>query len=89
MLQSLKQAGKINDEQFQELSAIRTQLDASGVGPDENVDLVQFCSQQLQEAQANDAEPAVTAIVQRQLDWLRKCALIQSTPGTAVLDSVA
>jgi hypothetical protein len=89
MLQSLKQAGTITDDQFQELSAIRTQLDANGIAPDEEVDLVQFCTKQLQEAQDNDAKPATVATAQRQLDWLRKCALIQSTPGTATLDSLA
>ncbi len=47
MLQSLHTSGVITDQQYQDLSTLRAELDARGIEPDEKTDLVQFCEKRL------------------------------------------
>jgi hypothetical protein len=96
MLQKLHQAGSISDQQYQSLSQIRTDLDASGVPPDEEVDLLKFYGQKLSAAPNTAAfTPAKTAsspsgspqplsTVQQRLDWLRKVSTIQNDPAAGI-----
>jgi len=88
MIQSLRQAGAVTEEQFQELSSIRIDLDLQGVDPDESLDLLEFYTDQLQDAQDDQAAPLISTI-ERRLDWLRKAAMIQSGPEAPELDSLA
>lgn len=90
MLQSLRTAGAITEEQFQDLSAIRTELDLQGFDPDENLDLVRFYTEKLEDAcQADGEVPVGAAAVERRLEWLQKFAMMQSVPETAGVDWMA
>ena len=96
MLTKLHQSGTISDQQYQNLSQIRTDLDQSGVQPDEDVNLVKFYSQKLSQTQKSAASPTTGAAGQPQslnttqarLDWLRKVSTIQSDPASGI-DSMA
>jgi hypothetical protein len=91
MLQKLHQSGTISDKQYQDLSQIRSDLDTSGVQPDDDVDLVKFYSQKLNTAQAlatqtktgasAAGQPQALGTMQQRLDWLRKVSTIQSDPA--------
>ena len=96
MLQKLHQSGTMSDQQYQSLSQIRTDLDASGVQPDQEVDLVKFYSQKVNAA-PNAAAAAQTqtgsspagqsqspSAIQQRLEWLRKVSTIQSDPTTGI-----
>jgi tryptophan 2,3-dioxygenase len=96
MLQKLRQSGAISDQQYQNLSQIRTDLDASGVQPDQEVDLVKFYSQKVNAA-PNAAAAAQTqtgsspagssqtlSTAQQRLDWLRKVSTIQNDPNAGI-----
>ncbi len=96
MLQKLHQSCTISDPQYQNLSQIRTDLDASGIQPDEEVDLVKFYSQKLNKAQGAAAAaqtkssplPAAQSqslsTIQQRLDWLQKVSTIQSDPAAGI-----
>jgi len=79
-------------------------LDSAGVLPEQNVNLLDFCSGKIQTAQqqikANQASPTPdpaaqqtlqqsAGAMQRRLDWLEKLAVVHSTPGTLGLDATA
>jgi len=96
MLQKLHQSGTISGQQYQDLSQIRTDLDASGVQPDEEVDLVKFYSQKLNKAQGAAAAAQTKSsslpagqsqsltTMQQRLEWLRKVSTIQSDPAAGI-----
>ena len=96
MLQKLRQSGTISDQQYQNLSQIRTDLDSSGIQPDQEVDLVKFYSQKLNMAQGaavaaqtkTGSLPAgqsqSLSTMQQRLDWLRKVSTIQSDPAAGI-----
>jgi hypothetical protein len=88
MLQSLRKTNAISDSQFQELSAVRTEMEAQGVKPDEKVDLIQFCTKQLKSARENGSNSTETATKERQLQWMQKAAQLQSTPAPKGLNSL-
>jgi hypothetical protein len=97
MLTKLHQSGTISDQQYQNLSQIRTDLDSSGVQPDEEVDLVKFYSQKVSQTQKSAAaspttgaagQPQSLNTTQARLDWLRKVSTIQSDPAPGI-DSMA
>lgn len=89
MLQSLHTSGVITDQQYQDLSTLRAELDAQGIEPDEKTDLVQFCEKRLEDARDSNAESSLISTMERRLESLRKFALIQSTPELASLNSYA
>jgi hypothetical protein len=96
MLQKLHQSGTISDQQYQNLSQIRTELDASGVQSDQEVDLVKFYSQKLNAAQntaaatqaktgsSSNGSPPTMSTNQQRLDWLRKVSTIQNDPAAGI-----
>jgi hypothetical protein len=96
MLQKLHQSGTISDQQYQNLSQIRTELDANGVQPDDEVDLVKFYSQKLNAAQntaaatqpttgsSSSVSPPSMSTIQQRLDWLRKVSTIQNDPAAGI-----
>ena len=97
MLQKLHQSGTISDQQYQNLSQIRTDLDSSGVQPDEEVDLVKYYSQKLNQTPKSAAASTTTGAAgqpqslnttQSRLDWLRKVSTIQNDPASGI-DSLA
>jgi hypothetical protein len=95
MLQKLHQSNTISDRQYQDLSQIRTDLDASGVQPDDEVDLVKFYSQKLNKAQGAAAAQTKTgslpagqsqslSAIQQRLGWLQKVSTIQNDPAEGI-----
>ena len=81
LIQQMSEKGAISQQDMQQLSSIRVDLENAGVNPDDSVNLVQFYQQQLAKAQtaaaqsANPAaaQPAINALVGR-LNWLQKFA---------------
>ena len=99
MIQSLHQAGAVSDQQLQELSLIRIDLDLEGLDPDESLDLLDFFADKLKDlaqvmddyqsdAFSTDGPPPIGP-VQHRLEWLQKFALLQSAPDTFGLDALA
>ncbi len=95
MLMKLHDAGAISDQEFQELSSIRTELESQGVAADQTVNLVQLYSDQLRKVQQQMGDQPDAASQQklapatRKLDWLQKFALIHSNPEAAGIDLAA
>lgn len=95
MITKLHDAGSISDQEFQELSSIRTELESQGVASDQTVNLVQLYGDQVHKAQqaAGDRLDAASqqklAPATRKLDWLQKFALIHSNPDAAGVDLAA
>ena len=95
IVQQMSQRGAISQQDAQELSSIRVDLENAGVNPDQSVNLVQFYQQQLAKAQAasaqssNPAAPsaAVNALVAR-LNWVQKLAAM-SQSGASGVNTVA
>lgn len=99
MIQKLYEAGAVTDQELQELSLVRVDLDLEGVDPDESLDLVEFYFDKLRELQAGLEDlggsddstsvdrSALAASVRRRLDWLAKAAMIQSGPDAIHLDA--
>lgn len=93
MLQQLASAGVLSQEEYQELAAVRVDLDTAGVGPDEPIDLVSFYRQLIGklERRLDDAEQpqAIRQQIQnlrRRLDWMEKFAVVQANPDAAGID---
>ena len=92
MLTELRDAGAISDEDFQELSQIRIDLDRDGVDSDDSIDLVAYHTRKLQEAEkAAPGETGGTSAenLGRRLAWLQKLATAQSSPDEVGLDLAA
>jgi hypothetical protein len=98
MIQELRDAGQLTDQQFQELSQIRVELDSARVEPDEAVDLVDFCLEQLRQLREtmedrggvlSAGERSRLAAIGRRLEWMEKLAAIQSTGDDAGMDALA
>jgi hypothetical protein len=95
MITKLHDAGAISDQDFQELSTIRTELESQGIEPDQSVNLVELYGDRVRKAEQQSADQLDVASQQklapamRKLDWLQKFALIHSNPDAAGLDIAA
>jgi hypothetical protein len=95
MLAKLHDAGAITDDEFKELSTIRTDLESRGVPSDQSVNLVQLYGDQLKKAQREMGDKPDPALLEKlapamhKLDWLQKFALIHSNPDAAGIDMAA
>jgi len=100
MIQELYSVGALSDAEFQDLALIRLDLDLDGLDPYESIDLVEVYSDKLEglKRQLADSEGSIAelcgersspSVVQRQLVWLQKAAMIHSDPDTAGLDTLA
>ena len=99
MIRNLHEAGTLSDQEFQDLSLIRVDLDLQGVDPDETLNLVDFYLDKLREVHRSLDDPASAGgsagqlpqavSVQRRLAWLEKFAAIQAGPDPAGLDALA
>ena len=97
MLGELRQTGLLDEGDLFQLGQILVDLDTEGVEADEDVDLVERYTDQLDKLQdrledlGSDEEafagvaPALAA-VQKRLDWLTKFALVHSAPEAATVD---
>ncbi len=93
MIQKLYKAGALSEKDFQELSALRGDLEKAGMDPDESVNLLEFCSDKLSQAQRNLGTTLDEAGSQQRLapdmhrlDWMQKFAMIQANPDAVGLD---
>ena len=93
MIQQLHQAGAISEKDFQELSAVRADLEKAGIEGDEAVNLLEFYTNKVsQTAKSSDGVNPAPSDVQLQgsdskrLDWMKKFAAIQADPDAAGLD---
>jgi hypothetical protein len=95
MITKLHDASAISDQEFQELSSIRTDLESQGVASDQTVNLVQLYGDQLKKVQQqmgdkmDAASQEKLAPAMRKLDWLQKFALLHSNPDAAGVDLAA
>jgi len=95
MLQQLYQASILSEEEYQQLSTVRVDLDQAGIDADESIDLVEFYADKLKEL-ARDMEFSDNPALARQqlpparkrLDWMQKFSLLQSAPEGIGVDAV-
>jgi hypothetical protein len=85
MLQKLRQAGTLSDKDYQDLSAIRADLEQGGSDPDQRINLVDLYTKKLAGVRGQSTAPSA----QRQLDWLQKFARLRAGQGSAALDAMA
>ncbi len=100
MMLELRKEGLISDDQFQQLSLIRGELDQAGIDADESVDLVSFYEQRLAKMESaaafdfsGDGESATDLTakndVAQRLAWIRKMAAAQESADILGLNAVA
>lgn len=98
MVQKLRDTGSLNDSEIRDLTQIRNDLDASGIQPDEEVDLVAFFQQRIHslqiQAQSLDSGSTQfatvkqsTAAAQQRLDWMQKLATMHEASDSVGLDA--
>lgn len=95
MLQKLYRAGALDEQQWQQLSVARLDLDLEKIDPDETVNLVDFYTDKLQQRlrEEADAQGSTGTLpsdrlslepVQNLLSWMEKFALIQSVDAVGI-----
>ena len=99
LVQKLRQTGLLPDKDYQELTAIRTDLDRDGVAATQRVNLVEMYTKKLasleqdfkaQQEKLGTAEAqAMDATLRRRLDWLQKLSAIHASPETATINALA
>lgn len=96
MVQKLYQAGAISEKEYQELSAIRGELDRAGVDPNESINMLELFSDKVNSGQkemdlaiGDPARQQQLGIDMRRLDWMQKFAMIQANPDAVGLDMAA
>jgi hypothetical protein len=100
MLQKLHQAGSLSDQEYQDISGIRADLENAGIGSDERIDLTEFCAERLQKTHdelqtlrkqsgvvAGDGQ--IEAVLQRRLDWVQKCATLHDAEAAPKINALA
>ena len=89
MLDALHQAGALDDEQLQQLSRVRIDLDLENIDSDEEVDLVDFYADKLDElmrAEEGGRSPE-GGRTEQLLGWMEKFAVVQSSADVLGLDA--
>lgn len=100
MLDRLRNANVLSDEEFTQLAQIRLELDRAGNDSNDSVDLVEFCVQRVQQFSKRlgdaSASPSDRSILReslsgaaRQLDWVQKLSLVHNSPDSIGLDAIA
>jgi hypothetical protein len=95
MIAKLHDANAISDQEFQELSTIRADLESQSVASDQSVNLVQLYADQLKKLQQQLGDKPDAASQQKlapamhKLDWLQKFALLHANPDAAGIDLAA
>ena len=91
MVDQLHQAGALTDGQMQELARVRVDLDLENVDADEEVDLVDFYADKLDELLSMEKDggrsPDV-AQAEKLLAWMEKFAVIQSSADVRGVDAL-
>jgi hypothetical protein len=95
MIQKLQKSGAITEGEFQELAAIRLDLESAQLKVNEPVNLMEFYAQKIKDAQRQSENADAPSTRQqlkpllRRLDWIEKFSVIQANPGAAGVDAVA
>ena len=95
MIQQLYDKGAITKQEYQELSAIRTDLEDAGIGANEQVNLIEFYSKKLvnaqsdQESISNNLAKQQSALLSSRLDWAQKFSAVHDNPDAVGMDLVA
>jgi hypothetical protein len=96
MIQQLYAKGAVSAKDMQELSSIRAELEAAGVGADQSVNLQDFYQQRLAAAQAevvqspdSDAAQVNVQAVAARLSWVQKFAAVRQADSSAGVNAVA
>jgi hypothetical protein len=99
LVQRLHQSGLLPDKDYQELAAIRTDLDRDGIGANQRVNLVEMYSKKLKSVEQDGKEleeklgttgvRAMETTVRRRLDWLQKLSAIHASPEAATINALA
>jgi len=96
MIRQLHEANAISEDELRQLAAIRHDLDAEDVDPDESIDLIEFYVDKIEKLQRRlDAfdEPFTgrrrLGPLLGRLDWIEKFSLIQAAPDAIGLDALA
>jgi len=99
LVQELHAAGEIDDTELRELSRIRVELEQEGLDSDTPIDLLDFFEDKLRhqtaqlETARDKADPKAaakiderpfTAEAQRQLDWIKKFAIVQAAGSRGI-----
>lgn len=91
LVQRLRQAKALSENDLQELAGIRGDLERAGIAPDEEIDLVDFYRRRLAELEGEaaradaSANPAELEQTRRRLDWLLRLVLLHGQPGASAL----
>jgi len=91
MLDELHQAGALSNDQLQELARVRVDLDLENVDADEEVDLVDFYADKLDEllrAEKDGGQSPDVAQAEQLLEWMEKFAVIQSSADVLGVDAI-
>lgn len=99
MLNRLRKENAITEEEYAQLSQVRTELDGEGIDPNETIDLLSFyhqrsqdLSKRLEETSTNTAGRATLGqsltATQHRLDWLEKLEMVHSQPDSIGLDTL-
>jgi hypothetical protein len=96
MIQQLYAKGAISANDMQELSSIRADLEAAGIGGDQSINLEDFYQQRLTKAKSDAAQsppdPSAAASIQAvgaRLTWVQKFAAVGQTDASAGVNTVA
>ncbi len=90
MIQRLFDAAVVTQQEYEQLAAIRLDLDMAGIDPDAPVDLLEFYRDKIAEVhRRNERAAAVPDALRTRLDWVEKFALLQEAAGAFGLDAVA
>jgi hypothetical protein len=92
MIQDLYQKGAISKTDFQNLTAVRADLDAAGMPPDQSMNVLDFCQQQVANAQkaggGTAANAPKTGLLLQRLGWMQKFAAGHAQPESIGMDTV-
>ena len=99
MVQKLRQAGVIKESDYQDLAAIRQDLDHEGIAPDQRVNLVDMYAKKLKSVDDDAGRltnelgasgyQSLEAGLRRRVDWLQKLSAVHASPAAATVNTLA
>ncbi len=96
MIQQLYAKGAVSPKDMQDLSSIRADLEAAGIGADQSINLQEFYQQRLataktEAAQSPDPAAAATNIqtLAARMTWVQKFAAVRQSGDSAGVNAVA